>query len=120
MQDRVLILAPRGRDAAIAADLLARNAIAATICDDQAELLRNLQVAAGAVLPSTGARAASPGSTVPLHVGNRTIVGEIVAVARAGGVRPTRLAHGVPLGGELEYVDRSTLAHAFGSRQLLD
>ena len=32
----------------------------------------------------------------------------------------TRLAHGVPLGGELEYVDRGTLAHAFGSRQLLD
>jgi recombination protein RecR len=31
-------------------------------------------------------------------------------------VRPSRLAHGVPLGGELEYVDRGTLSHAFGSR----
>ena len=56
---------------------------------------------------------------------NPTVEGEATAhylaqLARAGGVRPTRLAHGVPLGGELEYVDRSTLAHAFGSRQLLD
>ena len=33
------------------------------------------------------------------------------------GVRVTRIAHGVPLGGELEYVDGSTLAHAFSGRQ---
>jgi recombination protein RecR len=56
---------------------------------------------------------------------NPTVEGEATAhylaqLARAGGVRPTRLAHGVPLGGELEYVDRGTLAHAFGGRQLLD
>jgi recombination protein RecR len=31
----------------------------------------------------------------------------------------TRIAHGVPLGGELEYVDGSTLAHAFSGRQLV-
>lgn len=29
----------------------------------------------------------------------------------------TRIAHGVPIGGELEYLDGSTLAHAFCSRQ---
>lgn len=56
---------------------------------------------------------------------NPTVEGEATAhylaqLARAAGIRPTRLAHGVPLGGELEYVDRSTLAHAFGSRQSLD
>ena len=56
---------------------------------------------------------------------NPTVEGEATAhylaqLARAGGVRPTRLAHGVPLGGELDYVDRSTLAHAFCGRQLLD
>lgn len=55
---------------------------------------------------------------------NPTVEGEATAhylaqLARAAKVRPTRLAHGVPLGGELEYVDRSTLAHAFGSRQTL-
>ena len=37
-------------------------------------------------------------------------------LARAHQVHPSRLAHGVPLGGELEYVDRGTLSHAFGSR----
>ncbi len=33
------------------------------------------------------------------------------------GIRVTRLAHGIPLGGELESVDRGTLAHAFGDRR---
>ena len=41
----------------------------------------------------------------------------LVQLAGKHGVRASRLAHGVPLGGELEYVDRGTLAHAFGSRQ---
>ncbi|MFC5743460.1 recombination mediator RecR [Dyella tabacisoli] len=55
---------------------------------------------------------------------NPTVEGEATAhylaqLAHAAGVRPSRLAHGVPLGGELEYVDRSTLAHAFGSRHTL-
>jgi recombination protein RecR len=35
---------------------------------------------------------------------------------RVRGVRITRLAHGIPLGGELEYVDRGTIAHAFAGR----
>lgn len=56
---------------------------------------------------------------------NPTVEGEATAhwlgqLARAAGVRATRIAHGVPLGGELEYVDRGTLAHAFGSRLTLD
>lgn len=56
---------------------------------------------------------------------NPTVEGEATShwlgqLAHAAGVRATRLAHGVPLGGELEYVDRGTLAHAFGSRHALD
>lgn len=52
---------------------------------------------------------------------NPTVEGEATAhylaqLARQHAVRPSRLAHGVPLGGELEYVDRGTLSHAFGSR----
>jgi recombination protein RecR len=52
---------------------------------------------------------------------NPTVEGEATAhylaqLARQFDVRPSRLAHGLPLGGELEYVDRGTLAHAFGSR----
>lgn len=53
---------------------------------------------------------------------NPTVEGEATAhylaqLARQHRVRPSRLAHGVPLGGELEYIDRGTLAHAFGQRQ---
>lgn len=52
---------------------------------------------------------------------NPTVEGEATAhylaqLARQHDVRPSRLAHGVPLGGELEYVDRGTLSHAFGTR----
>ncbi len=52
---------------------------------------------------------------------NPTVEGEATAhylaqLARQHGVRPRRPAHGLPLGGELEYVDRGTLSHAFGSR----
>ena len=52
---------------------------------------------------------------------NPTVEGEATAhylaqLARQFDVRPSRLAHGVPIGGELEYVDRGTLAHAFGTR----
>lgn len=32
-------------------------------------------------------------------------------------IKATGLARGVPLGGELEYVDTHTIAHAFGSRE---
>lgn len=55
---------------------------------------------------------------------NPTVEGEATAhmlsqLARAAGIKATRLAHGVPLGGELEFIDRGTLAHAFGGRQSL-
>jgi recombination protein RecR len=41
-------------------------------------------------------------------------------LARTRGVRVTRLAHGIPLGGDLEFVDSGTLAHAFQGRMALD
>ena len=52
---------------------------------------------------------------------NPTVEGEATAhylaeIARAAGVSPSRIAHGVPVGGELEYIDRSTLSHAFSGR----
>lgn len=55
---------------------------------------------------------------------NPTVEGEATAhyisqLARAAGVRASRIAHGVPIGGELEFVDRGTLAHAFGTRHEL-
>ncbi|MBI5462312.1 MAG: recombination protein RecR [Gammaproteobacteria bacterium] len=53
---------------------------------------------------------------------NPTVEGEATAhyiadMARQRGVRATRIAHGVPLGGELEYIDGGTLSHAFAGRQ---
>ncbi|NIB44427.1 recombination protein RecR [Pseudomaricurvus alkylphenolicus] len=53
---------------------------------------------------------------------NPTIEGEATAhyiadQAKALGVAVSRIAHGVPLGGELEYIDGGTLAHAFSSRR---
>lgn len=53
---------------------------------------------------------------------NTTVEGEATArfigdMCDAKGIKSTRIAHGVPLGGELEYIDGSTLAHAFSGRQ---
>lgn len=53
---------------------------------------------------------------------NPTVEGETTAhyiseMAADHGVEATRIAHGVPLGGELEYIDAGTLAHAFSGRQ---
>jgi len=53
---------------------------------------------------------------------NPTVEGEATAyyltdMLQPGGVRVSRIAHGVPLGGELEYVDGSTLAHALSGRR---
>ena len=53
---------------------------------------------------------------------NPTVEGETTAhylseMAADHNVEATRIAHGVPLGGELEYIDAGTLAHAFSGRQ---
>lgn len=55
---------------------------------------------------------------------NPTVEGEATAhyiadLARERGIRATRIAHGVPLGGELEYIDGGTLSHAFSGRREL-
>lgn len=53
---------------------------------------------------------------------NPTVEGEATAhyiseMVRSRGIRVTRIAHGVPLGGELEFVDGGTLSHAFTGRR---
>lgn len=52
---------------------------------------------------------------------NPTVEGEATAhflseMARSRSLRATRIAHGVPIGGELEYIDGGTLAHALAGR----
>lgn len=53
---------------------------------------------------------------------NPTVEGEATAHYLSGLFDPgklkiTRIAHGIPVGGELEYVDGGTLAHALGGRR---
>jgi recombination protein RecR len=53
---------------------------------------------------------------------NSTVEGEVTAhvigeMARKRNIRTTRLAQGMPVGGELEYLDSSTLSHAFSGRR---
>jgi len=55
---------------------------------------------------------------------NATVEGDATAhviaeLATRHKVRSSRIAHGVPVGGELEYVDGGTLAHALAGRQTL-
>jgi recombination protein RecR len=55
---------------------------------------------------------------------NTTVEGDATAhviaeIAARHNVRPSRIAHGVPVGGELEYVDGGTLAHALAGRHTL-
>ncbi len=54
-----------------------------------------------------------------------TVEGEATAhfiseLARVHGVKASRIAHGVPMGGELEYVDSNTLALALRGRRVID
>lgn len=53
---------------------------------------------------------------------NPTAEGEATAhyiseIAKLSGLKTTRIAHGVPVGGELEYIDGGTLSHAFSGRR---
>ncbi len=56
---------------------------------------------------------------------NPTVEGDATAhyladLASRHGVSASRIAHGVPLGGELEYVDGGTLSHAFYGRRAVN
>ena len=52
---------------------------------------------------------------------NSTMEGEATAhfinsIVQRYAIRVTRIAHGVPLGGELEFIDSNTLSHALAGR----
>jgi len=53
---------------------------------------------------------------------NSTVEGEATAyfigeIAKKHRVQASRIAHGVPMGGELEFIDSGTLSHAFKGRK---
>lgn len=56
---------------------------------------------------------------------NPTVEGDATAhylseIAARHHVPASRIAHGIPLGGELEYIDGGTLSHAFFGRRVVD
>lgn len=67
----------------------------------------------------------SEGNTTEIIIAtNPTVEGEATAhyiseLIKPYGVKITRIAHGVPFGGELEYIDSGTLAHAFAGRDII-
>src|SRR5438552_18025151 len=69
------------------------------------------------------ARAHDPGVTEIILALNATVDGQTTAhyitdLLHDAGVKVTRLAHGVPVGGELDYLDEGTLSAAMRQRTL--
>ena len=56
-------------------------------------------------------------SSAPFSVEGEATAHFLGEVEGSFGVRASRIAHGVPIGGELEYVDGGTLAHALSGRR---
>lgn len=55
---------------------------------------------------------------------NSTVEGEATAyyiadLVKSKGIRASRIAHGIPLGGELDYIDGGTLAKALADRSIV-
>ncbi|WP_029933846.1 recombination mediator RecR [Thiomicrospira pelophila] len=70
-------------------------------------------------------RLKQPGITELILATNPTVEGEATAhyiyqLAQQEGVSVTRLAQGLPMGGELEYIDSATLSYAFSGRRAVD
>lgn len=75
-------------------------------------------------LPQLEARFDSGAIREVILATNPTVEGEATAhyiseLAKARDIPCSRIAHGVPLGGELEYIDGGTLSHAFQGRRML-
>jgi len=92
MERRVLVLAPRGRDAAIASDLLARNAIASVICGTLAELVAALDDGAGAVLITEEALATGDRAPLSAWVSAQPSWSDLPLVVLANGGNAPRSA----------------------------
>jgi recombination protein RecR len=76
-------------------------------------------------LEQLAARLTAGGIREVILATSATVEGEATAsyvgmLARGSGLRATRIAHGVPIGGELEYVDSGTLSRAIAGRVAVD
>jgi len=77
-------------------------------------------------IPDLAQRLAQKNITEVILATNPTVEGEATAhyisdlAKQFSSIKVTRIAHGVPLGGELEFIDGGTLAHAFAGRSLVE
>ena len=90
MEDRVLVLAPRGRDAPVAADLLVRHGLLAAICGDLAALLHALRDGAGAVLLTEEALASEDPAALARWIAEQPTWSDLPFVVLANGTRAPR------------------------------
>ena len=101
MPDRILILAPRGRDAAIAAELMGRNGIRAEVCADQHALVAQLGADAGAVLLTEEALTICNMGELAAWVAGQPAWADIPFVVLANGARAPRTKAATERLGEL-------------------
>jgi PAS domain S-box-containing protein len=92
MEERVLILAPRGRDAQLAADLLRRNAFRSHICADADDLTTELAGGAGAVLITEEALASGDTTVLTHWIGAQPRWSDLPFVVLANGITSPRSA----------------------------
>ena len=90
MPDRVLILAPRGRDAAVAAELLDRNDIRTHICRDRTELVEQLRLGTGVAVLTEEALSVGDIGDLAEWVANQPAWSDVPFVVLANGARAPR------------------------------
>ena len=76
-------------------------------------------------LPELPSHVRETGAAEVILATNPTVEGEATAhyikeSLRGTGAKVTRIAHGVPIGGELEYIDGGTIVHALQGRRSVD
>lgn len=92
VSDRILLLAPRGRDASVAADLLERSGLRPHVCADLAVLTSELANGAGAVLITEEALASADTTPLAQWIARQPRWSDLPFVVLANGLRSPRSA----------------------------
>lgn len=90
MENRILILAPRGRDATLAGELLGQHGLHSAVCADLDDLVRHLDDAAGAVLVTEEALATGDRSALAAWVAAQPKWSDLPFVVLANGHKAPR------------------------------